>query len=341
MTASYFVLSARNLVEYPSNAVAVELEDLILDVTDGLLLAPTSDARESDLPVLQENHLNESAKDKILIIVALWTDIVSHVNCIPGWRDKFRFVVAYVIDPWQTWDEWPVNVPRELDCFVVPDKRTAKYWHETHGVQTLAVPLGVDVLTYGCNRINRPLDVAAYGRQEKSLLTALKQTFNHPSSERFLYHTTAWRNIQWNDNRRLIWKILHKSKASLCFDIFEAPHENRTYHFPIIPARYYEAAAAGAAIVGRHADIAEMKRDFGWEDALIELPRDPYGAIDALEELFEDHERLSRIHQRNHAEAWHRHDWRYRLKMILEHLGIDMTPRLVDYLAILRAGSKE
>jgi hypothetical protein len=332
------VLSCRSLVDMASMGVTTELEDLLVELTDAVLLAPVAEGSHASPRLTPDGELMGRPDERVLIIIALWTDLVAHLDIIPDWRNQFASVVAYVIDPWLAWSDWPEAVPKDLHCIFVPDERTAERFRVYHGINAQALPLGADVLRNGCALIDRPLDVSAYGRQEEKTLQILKESYNHPKSKRFIYHTTAWRMIRYVDNRRLIWKILHKSKSALCFDVFHAPHAGRVYHHPVIPIRYYEAIAAGTAIIGRHPDLPEMEDQFGWPDATLTLPDHPDDILDWMEEILDDRDRLNRIHQRNYTEAWHRHDWRYRIRDLFGLMGWPLPANLQAELKALAAG---
>ena len=334
----YFILSARNLVRMPSNGVAFELENLLVDVCNAELVCPvaTEDRKHLTLPDL--TRLDGDRDERVLLVVALSTPIAYIMSVMPQWRRDFGTAAAYVIDPWEAWSAWPERVPRTLDCFFVPDVRIADRFRSVHGVNASAVPLGADVLGYGSNALERPLDMVAYGRQNADYLRVFKERFNDPRSKRFLYHDTFSnaRTSDFRDNRRLIWKLLHKSRIALSFDVLATPESRPGDRYrSIIPIRYYEAAAAGTAIVGRHPVVPEMPEQFGWADATIELPDTPGEALEFVEALLQDEARMRAIHARNHAEALARHDWRYRIRDMLAHLGLPLPERLRQALDVL------
>jgi len=334
----YTILSARNLVRMPSNGVAFEFENLLADVLDAELVCPVVSGERKRLTLSGAPRLPGERTDRVLLVVALATPIAYFMNAIPDWRRDFGIVAAYVIDPWEAWSVWPERVPKTLDCFFVPDVRIADRFRSVHGVNASAVALGADVLGYGSNALERPLEMAAYGRQNADYLRVFKERFNDPRSKRFLYHDTfsSAQTSDFRDNRRLIWKLLHKSRIALSFDVLATPESRPGDRYrSIIPVRYYEAAAAGTAIVGRHPVVPEMQEQFGWPDATIELPDSPDEALKFVESLLQDESRMNAIHLRNHAEALARHDWRYRIRDMLVHLGLPLPDRLRQKLDML------
>jgi len=334
----FHVISTRRLIGMPSNGCAVELEDLLVETCGATLLAPSYSREPPGLRFDEQLHLEAVSAERVLLVVALWTDLAEVLWALPRWRQDFAVVAAYVMDPWGAWNKWPPTVPRNLDCFFVPDVRVAEQYRAQHGVVARAVPMGADVMRFGSNRTGRPLDVVAYGRQARDYLRPIEEAFNDPRCARFIYHDTlvGGRTRSFRENRRLVWKLLHKSRCALAFDVLATPDERPGDRYrSIIPLRYYEAAAAGTAIVGVHPVVPEMQSQFDWPDATIGLPESPREAVGFLEALLGDGPRLDAIHRRNHRQAWVRHDWRYRIRDMLTMLGLPLPPRLAAELAIL------
>jgi hypothetical protein len=334
----FHVISTRRLIGMPSNGCAIELEDLLVECCGARLLAPYYSKEPPNLRFDEDVRFEGTSAERMLLVVALWTDLAAVLWALPRWRQDFALVAAYVMDPWGAWNRWPPQVPRDLDCFFVPDVRVAEQYRAQHGVVARAIPMAADVLRFGSNRTGRPLDIVAYGRQAQAYLQPIEEAFNDPRSDRFLYLDTlnGARTRSFRDNRRLIWKLLHKSRCALAFDVLATPDERPGDRYrSIIPLRYYEAAAAGTAIVGVHPVVPEMQAEFAWPEATIDLPHSPKEAVGFLEALLDDGPRLDAIHRRNHLEAWMRHDWRYRIRDMLAMLGLELPPRLAAELAIL------
>lgn len=335
----YYLLSTRATHRVPSIGVAVELEDLLVKSLEAQLLVPQRFPQAPRYRLPGTVRLPGSASDRVLIVIALWTGLLEILHAIPRWRRTFGRVVAYVIDPWGSWTDWPAGVTRDLDVYLVPDIRVSQRFREVHGVRAEAMAMAADVLRFGCNRTERPLDLVAYGRQNAEYLREFEQSFNDPRSSRFLYHDTLT-GLEVKDfasNRRLIWKLLHKARCALSFDVLATPEVRLgDRQRSIIPIRYYEAITAGSAIVGRHPIVPEMQTDFDWPDATITLPDSPADSVTFLEGLLADSRRLAEIHRRNHEEAWKRHDWRYRVRDMLGRLELSLPPTLARELELLQ-----
>jgi hypothetical protein len=334
-----YLLSSRQVTQLPSNGVAVELEELLVRSCGARLMTAEQVPGQNALRLAAGTPPLEGAPaDRVLLVVALWTNLLGVLLALPDWRRQFGLVAGYVFDPWVSWEQWPGLAPRELDLFFVPDVRVAERYRSAHRVSATALAMGADVLRYGSGQGGRPLSVTAYGRQHPAYLQALEAAFNAPQSRRFLYLDTIagapMLTTRFTENRRLVWKLLHRSACSLCFDPMVAPGNQGHVH-PLLPLRYYEAAAAGAAIIGIHPQVPELEDGFSWPDATISLPATPAAAVPFVEALLDDTARLNAIHQRNFTEAWRRHDWRYRLRDLFQHLGLPLPPRLQQELALL------
>jgi hypothetical protein len=106
----------------------------------------------------------------------------------------------------------------------------------------------------------------------------------------------------------------------------DAPDETRDQIE--VGLRYYEAAAAGAVMIGQTPACEPFRRLFDWPDAVIEVQSDGSDIADVLARLSAQPERLSEISRRNAMQALLRHDWVYRWKNILGIVGLEPAPEM-------------
>jgi hypothetical protein len=102
-------------------------------------------------------------------------------------------------------------------------------------------------------------------------------------------------------------------------------------------SRFYEGAAAGTVMLGEPPRTEEFDRQFGWSDAVIQLPIDSPDIGEILADLDRDPERLARIRRDNSRNAALRHDWVYRLRAVFETLHIARTQAMLAREERLRA----
>jgi hypothetical protein len=133
---------------------------------------------------------------------------------------------------------------------------------------------------------------------------------------------------------------MRRSKVSLCHCFIETSNK---YAFGVSPltARWFEAIAAGCAIVGRRPKGTEVERLFGWKDSTIELPKDKDKWSIFIQALLDDKARLAGVSHRNYLNALQQHDWRYRLRDILGALGVPLPDKLKDELNLLENRAAE
>jgi hypothetical protein len=212
--------------------------------------------------------------------------------------------------------------------------------HEYFGIPISLLPFGVDVLTHGSGELDRPLDLINYGRIPQQYHRAFAKKFNQPDSERIYYHSTSRRlevfpktpyeERKDQEDQMLLSKILKKTKLALAFDTIYPGMRQFPYSF--VTLRWFQCGAAGCAIIGKRPTTPLADKLLDWKDATIELPDDPQESVEFLEELLQDRTRLHSIHKRNYVENLARHDWRFRIKSMLEQLDIPLPKRLVDEL---------
>lgn len=270
-----------------------------------------------------DDRLSLSSSQRTLFVPVVATNSLRYLHLLSDWRKKFNRVIAYILDPWEALRQFPKQIPRDIDLFCVPDQYTAQRFHQEHGINTLAVPMAVDVLKYCRESQQRPLDIVAYGRQSPAYMTEIKAVYNRPESRRLMVFDTV-RSLgakDYGEHRALTMSLMMRAKSALAFDTLFEPGE-RQHKRSIVPVRYFEAAAAGTAIVGRHPQTNDMETLFGWQDAVIDLPSSAADTVPFLEDLFADSERLEQIHRRNFQQSALAHDWRYRIADVLNHLSL-------------------
>ncbi len=133
----------------------------------------------------------------------------------------------------------------------------------------------------------------------------------------------------------LLFKILRRTKIALAFDTMYPGMRQFPYSF--VTLRWFECGGAGCAILGKRPTAPVADELLCWEDATIELPDDAQASVEFIEELWQDKPRLEATHKRNYAENLARHDWRLRIKLALDCLGVPLPARLVEELSQLKA----
>ncbi|RLS12139.1 hypothetical protein CKN53_20515, partial [Acinetobacter baumannii] len=77
------------------------------------------------------------------------------------------------------------------------------------------------------------------------------------------------------------------------------------------------------AVMGRKPNAPETDQLIDWPEALIELPDETEEARARILEMVNDLQRIEAISRRNRRAALARHDWRHRVVVMADALGID------------------
>src|SRR5207247_324562 len=136
--------------------------------------------------------------------------------------------------------------------------------------------------------------------------------------------------------RQLFFQILRRSKIALNYRYTQTTAWNARGICPLT-ARWFEAIAAGAVIVGSKPTGPEAAREFDWPDAVIDFPEpndDPAGFVMSI---IEDKPRLASLSRRNYFEALRRHDWRHRIRDIFNTLKLPIPKPMQAELDALQA----
>lgn len=213
---------------------------------------------------------------------------------------------------------------QKLDVIYTPVNQLCAEHSRLLGVVHKFLPIGVDCVKYGLGGQvdKRWIQVNAYGRQPKPVTDALSDALNH-SPGSFFYHTDHMQISCLNDtdrHRALFWQTLRSSKIAVAYAP-EAYDPAGRFQCSFIGQRWFEALAAGCLIVGKAPSAFETSYLFDWENALIELPTNASDVREFILDLLEDEERLRTTSVINYAQCLSRHDWRHRIKVIVdEHL---------------------
>jgi hypothetical protein len=354
----YYILSLRKKSFAPAQCCLIEFEDVLVECCQATLIAPDfSDGQfwvknfiekfvhltKIDLPKPASN-----SHKQVLILVALSIWDCDLLNYMPKkWRERFDVVVTYIFDAMlpKYNDAMQSKIAHSklgknvklMDYFFIPMTGSIQSYTELFQIPVALIPMAADVSKFGSNNHNRWIDVMGYGRQFEPHSKILENTYNNLESHRTYYHTNHMSIEKINnfyEHRRLFWKLLNNSHITLAYDVLTTPSERLFLSF--VGQRWFECLAAGCMIIGRRPVCPEVNDLLNWEDATIEVPDDSNSLIPFVEDLLNDKERLQSVQNRNYLNALGRHDWRYRIADMLNHLGLKQPIPLQRSLASLQ-----
>lgn len=192
-----------------------------------------------------------------------------------------------------------------------------------------------DVLTGPPVRTERPNDVTAFGRQPRDVVKSIAETFKWPESERLAWWSpgTIPCSRTPETDRSAFLALLRASKATLCYR-FEDTNPDQYRGVSPFTARWFEAAAGGAAILGSQPSCPD-----GTDPQMIQtLPLSLDGSTAASELMsLLDSPELNANARQNLRRACLHHDWRYRVEQVLRESHLPAPELLTAEIDQLKA----
>jgi hypothetical protein len=132
----------------------------------------------------------------------------------------------------------------------------------------------------------------------------------------------------YNQHRDLYANMIKRSRyVTVAPAKIDAPEE--TQGQIEIGDRYYEAAAAGAVMIGQPPICAAFDDGFPWPDAVVTVRPDGSDIISVLTGLRANPEHPALISRTNASEALRRHDWVHRWRTIYNVAGLAPSPDML------------
>ena len=359
VTASHkpriLIYSQRNIY---SNALfrcsLYEFEDLICQMDSAEILAPQADLSSSrhqlakrlayhapiyPNPGVQKVQVKGSY-DVFLAVCGYPHDLLM-VNAIDDWRRHCKVSVCLMDELWiRQMDYYRhfVSILKRFDIVVLYYSQSVKPLHERLGNRCVFMPPGVDTIKF-CPYPSPPrrvIDVYSVGRRsEVTHQTLLKMAAN----DSFFYlhdSITGDQSINPREHRALFANVAKRSRYFIVNPgLIDRP--DRRGDQLEIGNRYFEGAASGTIMVGEHPNNPQFGQLFDWPDAVVHLP---YGSSDVdavINELDAQPERQDEIRRTNVTRALMRHDWAYRWEQMLNIVGLEPLPELLQRKERLKA----
>jgi hypothetical protein len=269
----------------------------------------------------------------ILLLIGVQQGFLLSMFALKGLLDQFDLRVGYLLDGFapRQLNQLPL---KKLDHLFVMSADLATETHQTHGISTSFLPIGIDTAKFGGYRQQRSIDILSYGRTDDALHRHLAQHYNQPDCDRLYLHSTFRHPHidQPTQHMALLVKLLKRSKINLCF---ESVNKARFQGGSPLLYRWLEGWAAGCMIVGKKPTGQGVSALMDWPNSTIELPDHAPDWLPFLEALLNDEGRWADVSWRNYWECLQRHDWRYRLRDLFDCLGLPIPLRLQEEIARL------
>ena len=347
------VVSVRGFRFQVANCSIYEFEDLLGDIEQAELYAPTSEFdgarkiyrlakyfsrsdRFADLIAPFPHQLTLDHEYDLLFAVLDNPWQMHLLQSIKGWQDRCRHKACFIVEMWQP----------DLSNWRLLEEPFQNFDHIFLGVnhckQQLAqlvkrpctyIPLGVDTLRFCPYPLpaRRAIDVCNIGRRYPQIHDPL---FKFSQTENFFYYYDTLKNQKleienYLEHRCLLAKLLQCSRYTINYRAkFNAPDE--TGGAEEIGARFFESAAAGTVMLGKPPKGDNFPKCFDWKDAIIEVDPNRENIIDAIAYLDAEPERLAQISRNNIANSLLKNDWVYRWRDILAVFNLEPTPAMLE-----------
>lgn len=275
-------------------------------------------------------------KGRRLLVVAANPALLAYAARPRHWFPGYESVAAWVIDSF-----WTERISRfalagrHFDHFFVTDKDLVAYWQGVTSTPTSWLPWGTDTMAASIDvRSERAIDLLRLGRQPE----AWDDDEMNQKEGTALGLRVGGRppmGATGEANQQIVRDALADSKFVLAFHNLVSPaaytHPTRSY----VTARWTDALAAGATLVGAAPANAG---DILWDGATVEIsPTDRGAGLAAVRELVDGWSPEDAAYQR--AQAQKLLDWRWRVAELVDVLGWGNQPLVDDELQQLKQGT--
>jgi glycosyltransferase involved in cell wall biosynthesis len=259
---------------------------------------------------------------------------------IPNWRQRCRYAACYVSELWlHLLPRYLLEILASFDHIFVGVYNVVDEVAKITGRPCSYLPLASDVLKFSpapefprrmidVYNIGRRSDVTHRALIELSTRRRLLYSYDTVAASGFDMKQRTFRVQSASEHRLLFSNMLRRSRYYVT-NRARINEPEYTGGRDEISARFYEGIAAGAVMIGTPPRVEPFKVEFGWKDALIEVPFDAPDIGEILSELDSDPDRLARIRRDNVRNAALQHDWLHRLKSVYATFGIAPTPAMV------------
>lgn len=256
------------------------------------------------------------------------------LESLKGWKEKCRISVCWLPEIWVQ-DlptlKAPIRSLADFDHVLLNVARTVEPLSDSLGKNCQYLPAGVDTRLF-CPEADAParaIDVLSIGRRSEASHNAL---IDMARNGEIFYHYDTFADLSTEslDEHRFMVANLAKRSRYFIVNPGKVDSIGDTAGQEEFGYRYFEGAASGAVLVGDYPDSVEFRDYFGWEDSVIHVPFGSEQIGDVISDLDSQPDRLAHISRTNIVNSLRRHDWVYRWGRILDMVGLEAKPELVE-----------
>lgn len=268
-----------------------------------------------------------------------------HLLALGDWRRRCRRAVAFVIEMWSK--ELPKSAPylpllNDFDEVFLFNAASVGEVARLVRAPLSFLPTAVDAFRFSPfpSPAPRVIDFMSYGRRSPAVH---RQLVEWAQEGALFYHYDSVGDATIPDywlHRNALASQLRRARYTLAYKVNES-RSVRTGGEEALAARYFEGAAAGTVMLGSRTDAPEFAANFGWDDAVIDLPYATADLRGFIADLERDPARLARARTANAVQSLRRHDWVYRWARVLDAAGMAHTPAMAARMRELSAIADE
>ena len=274
------------------------------------------------------------------------------LNSIKDWRKKYKKAACYIVETWENQIpdcKYLLELLKDFDHIFIGHNNPVKAYSDATGVPCSYLLPGVDALKFCPYPIypHRSIDISYLGRRSSITHNALvDMTKKQPIF--YYYDTLKTTSGLPNEAKQITFRVNnaneHRKKLANTLKISRYFFANRananepdlTQGKQEISYRFFEGAASGTVMIGVPPATEIFKKNFDWQDAVIEIPFDVPNIAEIIADLDNQPERLAKIRKDNVVNSLLRHDWIYRWREVLDTVGIKPTAKMLDREAKLK-----
>ena len=334
------IFSQRNNVGIlPFRCAHFEFEDIISQVDAVDIVAPQFDpsSRRHSIakqvayhipfvlnPGIKQTRI-EKTYELFFMICGNPTDLL-RLSALGNWRARCKTAVCVIDELWVTQMDAYSNflrILKQFDVVMLYYSQSVGQLNKRIGGRCAYLPPAVDAIRFSPypSAPDRVVDVYSVGRRSETTHRAL---LDMAERKRLLYlydSTSADRVLHSSDHRALYAGLLRRSRYFIVNPGLIDRPDIRGSQIEI-GYRYFDAAAAGAIMLGERPNNSEFERLFDWPDSMIDLPYGSSDIEDVVSSLDRNPEMQMQMRQSSARQALLRHDWVYRWESVLEAAGI-------------------
>lgn len=330
-----------------------EFEDVVCSVDDVDLLSPRSAWAYSQRIRLIKGLLSRGISSRLarvnpgietlhlqrdydlFVFICMTPQDLLYLNALKGWQERCRVKLCLMVELWNSWIpkyEHQLGLLKDFDHVNLCFGSSVPALERFLGQSCHHVPLGADVARFTPypNPPQRCIDIYSMGRRIPATHEAMMRMAG--TREIFYIYDTIpsdfIRPAHPPHHRDLVANLAKRSRFFVSYPALTGSDASQGQSE--VGARFFEGAAAGAAMIGQAPSNPAFEKDFGWPDAVIPVGTTEDEVREATASFKRNPEKWFALSRKNAIEALRRFDWSHRWKEMLRIAGIPSKPRLQE-----------